>query len=114
MDEAERLCNRLALIDSGRVAAIDSPAGLVARADGQQRVRFRPSVPIDERLLRAIPEVAEVRHHGDQVIVTGTRNLLQAVASTLAKNQVIAEDLRVDQASLDDAFVALTGRQIEE
>ena len=42
MDEAERLCDRLALIDSGRVVALDTPAGLVARAGGEQRIRFRP------------------------------------------------------------------------
>ena len=45
--------------------------------------------------------------------MTGTGNLLHAVTTVLARNQVIAADLRVEQASLDDAFVALTGRPLD-
>jgi len=44
------------------------------------------------------------------VLVTGTGNLLHAVTSVLARNQIVAGELRVEQASLDDAYVALTGR----
>jgi len=47
------------------------------------------------------------------VIVTGTGNLLHAVTSVLARNRIVAHDLRVEQASLDDAFVALTGRRLD-
>src|SRR5206468_7287358 len=54
MDEAERLCDRLALIDSGRVVALDTPAGIVARVDAEQRVRFRPSAPLDDRMLAGL------------------------------------------------------------
>jgi ABC-2 type transport system ATP-binding protein len=54
-----------------------------------------------------------VTWHGPTVVVTGTGNLLHAVTSVLARNQIVAMELRVDQASLDDAFVALTGRTIE-
>jgi ABC-2 type transport system ATP-binding protein len=113
MEEAERLCDRLALIDSGRVVAIDTPAGLVSRVDDEQRIRFRPSKPIDDAVLTALPEVTRVSRAGAQVVVTGTGNLLHAVTSVLARNQIIAADLRVEQTSLDDAFVALTGRNID-
>jgi ABC-2 type transport system ATP-binding protein len=113
MDEAERLCDRLALIDSGRIAALDTPAGLVARAAQEQQVRFRPSAPLDDGLLTALPEVRDVRRNGERVIVSGTGNLLHAVSSVLARHQIIALDLRVEQASLDDAFVTLTGRGLD-
>jgi ABC-2 type transport system ATP-binding protein len=113
MEEAERLCDRLAVFDSGRVVAIDTPAGLVARVNAEQRIRFRPSAPLSQRLLRDLPEVSQVRQHGSTVEVTGTGNLLQVVAATLARHQIIAMDLRLEQASLDDAFLALTGRGIE-
>ncbi len=111
MEEAERLCDRLAVIDSGRVVAIDTPAGLVSRVDSEQRVRFRPSRPMDESLFRDLDEVSEVRFHGGQFVITGHGNLLHAVTSVLARNQVVAAELRVEQASLDDAFVSLTGRK---
>ena len=113
MDEAERLCDRLAVIDAGKVVAIDTPAGLTERAGGEQRVRFRPSAPLDDALLLDLPEVTSVEHAGSQTVVTGRGNLLQSVTSMLARKQIVAAELRVDQTSLDDAFVALTGRSPE-
>ena len=113
MDEAERLCDRVALIDAGRVVAVDTPAGLVSTVDVEQRIRFRPLSPLDDALLTELPEVTGVTRHGGQVVVTGTGNLVHAVTSVLARNQIIAAELRVEQASLDDAFVALTGRRLD-
>ena len=112
MEEAERRCDRIAVIDSGRVAAIDTPSGLVSRVDPEQRIRFRPSPALDDRLLRELPQVHTVTRSGEQLTVTGTDDLLQAVTSMLARNDIIAVDLRVEQTSLDDAFVALTGRSL--
>ncbi|GAA3080899.1 ABC transporter ATP-binding protein [Streptosporangium carneum] len=114
MEEAERLCDRIALIDSGRVVAVDSPAGLVARLDRSQRVRFRPSRPFDDAVLTALAEVDGVRHDGDRVEVTGSGDLLLAVTTALASAGVVPADLRVEQATLDDAFLALTGKKISE
>ncbi|GIH15647.1 ABC transporter ATP-binding protein [Rugosimonospora africana] len=110
MEEAERLCDRLALIDSGRVVVVDTPAGLTERVEVEQRIQFRPSVPLDDRLLTDLPDVTGVTRQGDVVVVTGTANALNAVTSVLARNQIVAKQLRVEQASLEDAFVALTGR----
>ena len=113
MEEAERLCDRLALIDSGRVVAIDTPAGLVARSGDQQRMTFRPSVPLDPAELTALAEVTSAEQSDGQLVVTGGSDLLIAVTTMLARRQITAADLRVDHTSLDDAFVALTGRTIE-
>ncbi|MEU8246369.1 ABC transporter ATP-binding protein [Nonomuraea sp. NPDC048916] len=112
MEEADRLCDRIALIDSGRVVAIDSPAGLIARVGDEQRVRFRPSAPVADSLLTALPEVTDVSRSGEQVVVTGTGNLAPAVTLALAQQQIIPGDLRIEQATLDDAFLALTGRKL--
>ncbi|WP_250036860.1 ABC transporter ATP-binding protein [Paractinoplanes maris] len=114
MEEAERLCDRLAVIDRGQVVALDTPAGLIAGMDTEQRIRFRPSAPVDDALLEARPEVRAVIRHGAQIEVVGTGNLLHAVTSVLAVNEIIAADLRIEQASLDDAFVQLTGRSVKE
>lgn len=112
MEEAERLCDRLAVIDSGRVVAVDSPSGLISRAGGQQRVRFRPSGAFDDAVLGALPEVTGVRRDGGQVEVTGTGDLLLAVTAAVAAAGAVPADLRVEQATLDDAFLALTGKKI--
>jgi ABC-2 type transport system ATP-binding protein len=113
MEEAERLCDRVAVIDAGAVAALDTPAGLIAGVETEQRIRFRPSKPMDDSLLTSLPEVRRVRRHGSQLEVAGTGNLLHAVTSVLATNQIIAADLRIEQATLDDAFVQLTGHSKE-
>ncbi|MGW4488467.1 ABC transporter ATP-binding protein [Amycolatopsis sp. NPDC004368] len=113
MEEAERLCDRIAVIDTGRVVAVDTPAGLVRRVGDEQRIRFRPSAPVDLAQLEALPDVLTVERHGSQLVVTGRATALQTVTSFLARNQVLAGDLRVDQANLDDAFVALTGRKLD-
>jgi len=110
MEEAERLADRVAVFGAGRVIALDTPAGIVSMVDPEQRLRFRPSVPIEDRLLTDLPEVKHLERSGPIVTVTGTGNLIQAVTSVLARQQVVANDLRVEQANLDDAFIALTGR----
>jgi len=111
MEEAERLCDRLAVIDGGRLVALDTPSGLVARVAEGQRIRFRPSDPFDVAVLQQLEEVTSVDWAGPQLVVTGTGNLLLAVTTELARHHVIAGDLRVEQVTLDDAFVALTGRR---
>jgi ABC-2 type transport system ATP-binding protein len=108
MEEAERLADRVAVIDAGRLVAIDSPAGLVSRLDSGQRIRFRPTTPLEDRILTELPEVHSVQHSGSQVLVTGTGDLLQAVTSVLARHHIVAAELRMEQANLDDAFMALT------
>jgi ABC-2 type transport system ATP-binding protein len=110
MEEAERLCDRVALIDKGRVVVVDTPAALAEKVDAGQRIQFHPSVPFDDSLLAGLPEVTSIIHRGDVVVVTGDGNALNAVISVLARNHIVAEQLRVEQAHLEDAFLALTGR----
>jgi ABC-2 type transport system ATP-binding protein len=108
MEEAERLCDRLALIDHGRVVALDTPDGLAARDGDGQRMRFRPSAPIEDADLLALPEVATLARHGSQIELTGGADLVGAVTSLLARRQVVAGGLRIERSSLDDAFIHLT------
>ena len=108
MEEAERLCDRVALIDRGRVVAVDTPAEITNRAGGGQRMRFRPSAPVSDEDLRALPSVAALSRHGGQIELEGGADLVQEVTSFLAHRGVIAAELRIEQTTLDDAFVALT------
>jgi ABC-2 type transport system ATP-binding protein len=110
MEEAQRLCDRLALIDRGRVVAIDTPAGLAGRVTGGKLVRFAPSHSFDDRLLRDLPEVASVAHEGTHTVVTGSGDLVNAVILTLAATGVTAHDVELGSSTLEDAFVALTGQ----
>jgi ABC-2 type transport system ATP-binding protein len=114
MEEAERLADRVAVIDAGRIIAIDTPAGIVSRVNAEQKLRFRPSAPIEDRLLTDLAEVSSVKRAGAVVVVSGTGNLIQAVTSILAQHRIVANDLRVEQANLDDAYLALTARPAKE
>jgi ABC-2 type transport system ATP-binding protein len=113
MDEAERLCDRVALIDSGRVIAVDTPAGLAEREGGGNHMRFHPSRPFDDSLLKALPEVDCLEHQGHRIVVSGTGDLLNAVMSALASVDTQAKDVQLESATLEDAFVRLTGRSSE-
>jgi ABC-2 type transport system ATP-binding protein len=109
MEEVERLCDRVALIERGRVAAVDTPEGLVARAGLEQVVRFRTTTPFDLAVLEGVEEVHSVREVDDQIVATGSGNLLHAVSTALVNADVVALDTRFERATLEDAFLALTG-----
>jgi ABC-2 type transport system ATP-binding protein len=113
MQEAEHLCDRIAVIDAGRVVALDTPAGFVAALPATQRLRFVPAAPFDPRLLQELPEVSAVEQRGDQVVVSGGGELIAAVTGALARAGIVVSQLRVEQTSLDDAFIALTTKGIQ-
>ena len=111
MEEAQYLCDRVAIIDDGRVTAFDSPDALAATAGPTQRLRFTPSRPlVDAELetLRREPEVAEVRLDGDRIVVTGGPDVVSAAIVELRRLGVSARGLRVDAPNLDDAYLRLT------
>ena len=107
MDEAERLCDRVVLIDHGAVRALDTPEAIAAQAGGR-RVRFVPSAPVDDPTLYAIPGVEEVERKDKFVTVAGTGDLATSVISALEKIGVRVSELEARSGSLDDAFVQLT------
>ncbi|MER7106727.1 ABC transporter ATP-binding protein [Streptomyces sp. NPDC000229] len=108
MEEAQRLCDRIAVIDKGRVAALDTPAGLVRRAGVSTVISFTPSGPLDDRELTALPHATSVRTKEGRIVVEGTDETVNAVISLLARHRITARQLRVTEATLDDAFLDLT------
>ncbi|TDD51778.1 ABC transporter ATP-binding protein [Kribbella antibiotica] len=109
MEEAQRLCDRIALIDQGRITALDTPQGLIARSAGSTVISFTPSTPIDDEELAALPALASVEHKNGRITLSGTDETVNAVISLLARNHITAHQLRVTDATLDDAFLNLTG-----
>jgi len=114
MEEAERLCDRVALIDGGHIVALDAPDRLAAQAQSGKTMRLLPSAPVDDVLLQRLPEVTRVEHEGQQVIVTGTGELVSAVILALHAAGIEARDVQVTASSLEDAFVRLTGRHMRQ
>jgi ABC-2 type transport system ATP-binding protein len=114
MEEAERLCDRVALIHGGVVAALDTPAGLIRRAGVGERVTFTPSAPVDRDVLSGLDGVREVVvDRRGRVVVTGDVDVTGTVVAELAGAGVRVTDLRVERPTLDAAFLALTGAPAE-
>jgi ABC-2 type transport system ATP-binding protein len=106
MEEAEYLCDRVALLHHGRIRAIDTPANL--GADLGQRISFRSDPRLDLEHLRTLPEVRSVTEQGERTVIEGNGDVVAAVIAHLIRQQVVPEQTRVEQSTLDDAFVALT------
>jgi ABC-2 type transport system ATP-binding protein len=109
MDEAETLCDRLAIIDHGRVIAIDTPQGLIADHGGSQVLTFS-SVEPDLSWLEVLDVVQSVERVGERVTVTGDGALVPLASAALVQHGIVPHDLRVHQRSLEETILRLTGR----
>jgi ABC-2 type transport system ATP-binding protein len=108
MEEAEALCDSIAVVEGGRVVAMDSPPRLIAAHGGPVRVIF--SAASDDRIwLEKIPNVTGVEMDNGRLIVTGNGTVLLHTAAALLEHGLEPADLRVEQPTLGDVFLALTG-----
>ncbi len=117
MEEAERLCDRVMVIDGGKVVALDTPAALIESLGAEHRVSFACDHAGDDVLaaLRALPTVTRVERSGDRVVAYGESDRsLAPILGVLEQAGVGFHDLRTEQPSLEDVFLALTGREMRE
>ncbi|GAA3539882.1 ABC transporter ATP-binding protein [Nocardioides daeguensis] len=107
MDEAEALCDRVAVMDNGRILRFDTPAALVRGLDAPARIRVAPGV-LSLAQAAAIPGVTETREDGDGVVLV-TRDPAGVVGALAASDQL--DGVAVQTATLEDVFLSLTGRE---
>lgn len=107
MDEAEHLCDRIALIRSGRLIALDTPRGLVSTYFPEARVTFTTAEP-DLAFIGSVEGVRSVERVGTRVEVTGSGAVLARVAAALVARGIEPDDLAVNRATLEDVFMRLT------
>jgi ABC-2 type transport system ATP-binding protein len=108
MEEAERLCDRVAVFDRGRLVITGTPAQIAAAHGGGTRVRFTAHDQ-DFDWLNRIPHVGEVVRRGPRVEVRGDGPVLPLVAAALVDRGIVPDDMRVEQPTLEDAFMRLVG-----
>ena len=111
MDEAEYLCDRVAVVDRGKVVALDTPQGLIEGLGLPSVVRFTTSEH-DLRWVEELDVVDSMTQRGGAVEVRGIGPVLALVASELVAHGIVPVDLRVDRPTVEDAFLALTGPEI--
>jgi ABC-2 type transport system ATP-binding protein len=118
MDEAERLCDRVAVIDRGRVIALGTPAELIARTGGEHLVEFAlaDGADCDPAALAGLPGVASVRRQDDAwcLSVAAPHVTIPALLDRLAADRRPLARLSTRHASLEDVFVTLTGRHLRD
>jgi ABC-2 type transport system ATP-binding protein len=111
MEEAELLCDRVAIVDQGRVVATGTPSELIGRGDAGQRVSFTwPGA--DAAWLSQLEGVERVTRRADAVEVAGGGPLAVRVAAALAGRGIAPTDFRTHHPDLEDVFLALTGRDL--
>jgi ABC-2 type transport system ATP-binding protein len=113
MEEAERLCDRLAIVDEGRIVATGSPQGLISAEPTGVHVLFSTKVK-DLSFLRKVRHVGRVVREGDRVEVEGGGPVLALVAAELVKHGIVPTDLRVERPTLEDVFLRLTGHSMRD
>ena len=119
MDEAERLCDRVAIVDHGRVIALDTPPNLIASIGAEHVVGFmlEGDAPApDDAALRALDGVTGVRREARSIALTSAelRRTIPALLAYLERRQLKLAELHTHSATLEDVFVSLTGRHLRD
>ena len=113
MDEAERLCDRVAIIDRGRIIDIDSPAALVRRHCPERTVIVTTPQPSADAIFRQLPSVTAVERRDDNVSIQGRGDdFVTTVVQCLAVHAIPVTDLRTESPTLEDVFLRVTGHSI--
>ena len=115
MEEAERLCDRVAIMEHGRIIDIDTPDRLVARHCPERTVILATEDPTAGERFQTIPGVDEVTRIGKQFTIRGRGDdLVTAVIHCLSESRIRVTDFRTILPNLEDVFLKLTGRSIRE
>jgi ABC-2 type transport system ATP-binding protein len=116
IEEAEKLCDRVAVIDHGKVIALGSPRQLMARALTSSRIEFRIASPVEPALLRQLPFVNGVAEDQGAYLLR-TQNATQALVELVKWLEAGGHellDLHVTRPTLEDTFIELTGQRIRQ
>jgi ABC-2 type transport system ATP-binding protein len=117
MDEAERLCDRVAVMDHGRIIALGTPKELIASIGGEQIVEFAgDGATIDSATLTGLPGVHSYNLHAGvhQLSVSELHTAVPRIFASLAAQGVALSEFRTHSATLEDVFVSLTGRNLRD
>ena len=118
MEEAARLCDRVAIMDQGRMIALGTPQELIESLEADQIVEFSATGELPEETLASLPGVRRVRQNGNgggySLTVADISRALPALLSELERQRVKLITLATHQATLEDVFVSLTGRMLRD
>jgi ABC-2 type transport system ATP-binding protein len=118
MEEAERLCDRVAILDHGRIVALDPPAALIRNLGAEERVVFSVDGTLPPAFEKAFCGVGQVEIQRERVVIHRNNghqeSLVSEVVNQLASSGIQFRDLRTEQPTLEDVFLKLTGRGMRD
>ncbi len=117
MEEAERLCDRVAVMDRGRIMALDTPRALINRLGGEAHVMFALSDRVELGRLCGLDGVASCSAEDDEgytLVAADAQRAVVALLDFAAEGGIEVTNLDVKGANLEDVFLAMTGRKLEE
>ncbi len=115
MEEAQLLCDRVAIIDGGKIVALDTPDNLLNQIDDERGVLFDAQPQLDLAQLHALPTVTRVEQENGTVKVFGSaENLVSSVVLALEAQHIPLRNFRTVQPDLEDVFIALTGKALRD
>jgi ABC-2 type transport system ATP-binding protein len=115
MEEAEKLCDRVLILDQGSIVALDSPARLVDKIGAEKRISFALPLDLPIPAFKDISQVNRVERMEERVMIFGHgERFISKVVVRLEDEKIPFHDLRIEQPNLEDVFLALTGREIRE
>ena len=115
MEEAERLCDRVLIIDQGQIVALDTPEAMIRSLGAENRLVF--TLPENQTVpaLTDLPQVQRIEQFGERVVVYGHgERFASSVVYALEDAGVDFLDLRTEQPNLEDVFLSLTGQEMRE
>jgi ABC-2 type transport system ATP-binding protein len=116
MEEAEKLCDRIAILDNGKVVALDTPAALIHDLGMEERIVFSLDGTLPASFEKELSGPVRIELQGEQVTVHARNGrkvpLVSEVVSLLTAQGIPFRDLRSEQANLEDVFLSLTGREM--
>lgn len=120
MEEAARLCDRVAVVDHGKIIALGTPRELIASLGAEHVVEFATdgaqATPISESVLRTLPSVEDVARDRDiwRLTVREVHRAVPALLAILSEHGAEATQLTTHHATLEDVFMSLTGRRLRD
>ncbi len=118
MEEAEHLCDRVAILDHGKIVALDTPETLIRNLGAEERVVFTLDGKLPAGFEKALSDGSRIEVEGERVIIHASSRrkipLVSEVVNLLTQYKVAFRDLHTEQPNLEDVFLSLTGRTIRE
>ena len=113
MEEAEKLCDRVAIIDHGKIIALDTPKKLISGIKIENKLIFSAAGDFRVEALKSIKSISRYEKSGDNIIIFGRDNkMVRDAVNFLVKKNIDFYDLKTEQATLEDVFLTLTGKEI--